>query len=86
MSSAGGVSPDGEVRSVELRAKDWHWMETAERVYSGFFLIGEDEDGDLCAPTRRRFPDGQRMWKRTNRPWLRLLSSRLQRKIVWLTK
>jgi hypothetical protein len=60
-------------------------METADRVHKGVFLIGEDEDGSLCHPTRQRFSDGQRAWK----PYIRvnvfrLLSSRLQRKIVWL--
>jgi hypothetical protein len=63
------------------------WMADAERVRpdQGWFLIGEDENGLLCGPTRRRYPDGQRVW----RPYIRvsigrLLSSWLQRKIVWL--
>jgi hypothetical protein len=63
-----------------------HWMEDADRVHKGLYLIGEDDDGDLCAPTRQRFPDGQRVWRRTRFPWLRLLSSRVQGKVIWLDR
>jgi hypothetical protein len=64
-----------------------YWMESAERVRAGRWLIGEDENGLLCAPTWKRFPDGQRVWRPCVRvPVTRLLSSWLQRKIVWLEK
>jgi hypothetical protein len=63
------------------------WVSEAERVYDGggFYLIGEDWDGMFCAPTRRRFPNGERVWRSCVRvPIGRLLSSWIQRKIVYV--
>lgn len=63
-------------------------LSDAEYVWddgNGRYLIGEDEHGMWCAPTRRRFSNGGRVWRRCVRVnVLRLLSSWLQRKIVFV--
>jgi len=64
-----------------------HWLENADYVSIGF-LLGEDADGELCAPTRQKFADGGRVWRRINRLsptwWPRYLLSRLRGKVVFI--
>lgn len=76
------------VRNLSAKGLQMYWMENADFVSSGQFLIGEDADGELCAPTWERFADGSRVWRRINRRnpvwWLRYLSSRFQRKVMFI--
>lgn len=67
----------------------YEWYENY--VGKGFFLAGEDEDGEWCVPTRETpTEEGGRVWRRPKscirklECKLRLLSSRLQGKIIGL--
>lgn len=62
-----------------------------ETAAGGILDAGEDEDGEWCVPTRETpLEEGGRVWKRPKSPIrklecrLRLLSSRLQGKVIGL--
>ncbi|WP_109527154.1 MULTISPECIES: hypothetical protein [Nocardia] len=71
---------------AKANARREHWTEAAERVGSdSYFLLGEDEDGNLCAATLRGDWYGPIKWWNPLH-WLAYLGSRITGRLVWLER